>query len=131
MEIIIYIILLGFIAAGIVLVVISKKKITDSREEKPVSKEIDPYCCGAHEVCELDRIKMNPDAIEYYDDEELDEYKNIDEKSFSDEQIDKFREVLYSMQPKEIPFWLVSLSKRHINLPPILQEEARHLILND
>ena len=131
MEMLVYIILLGFIAVGIVLVVISKKKTTINPSEEPVSKEVDPNCCGAHEVCELDRIKMNPDAIEYYDDEELDEYKNIEENSFSDEQIDKIREVLYSMQPKEIPFWLVSLSKRHINLPPILQEEARHLILND
>jgi hypothetical protein len=131
METIVYIILLGFIAVGIVLLVISKKKNSESTVEKPVAKEVDPYCCGAHEVCELDRIKMNPDAIEYFDDEELDEYKNIDENSYSDAQIDKFREVLYSMQPKEIPFWLVSLSKRHINLPPILQEEARHLILND
>ncbi len=131
MEVIVYLILLGFITVGIVLVVISKKKTTVSQSEETVSKEVDPNCCGAHEVCELDRIKMNPDAIEYYDDEELDEYKNIEENSFSDEQIDKFREVLYSMQPKEIPFWLVSLSKRHINLPPILQEEARHLILND
>jgi hypothetical protein len=35
-------------------------------------------CCGLHEVCEKAHLfKSNPNAIEYYDDEELDVSKNI------------------------------------------------------
>ncbi len=130
METLIYIGLFGLILAGVVILVISKKKNIDTVEEKATPKEVDPNCCGAHEVCEIDRIKMNPEIIEYYDDEELDSYKNIEEKDYTDSQIDSFREVLYSMKPAEIPFWLISLSRRSINLPYILQDEARQLIIN-
>lgn len=85
-------------------------------------------CCGAHEVCEYDEIKMDESRIEYYDDEELDQYRNIDSTDYNDQQIDQFREVLYTLKTDEIRYWLLSIERRKINLPSVLQDEARMLI---
>lgn len=127
MEILVYIVLFAIICVGVIFLLRSHKK-TEVIPEVSVNSNPDPTCCGAHEVCEIDRIKMDPSIIEYYDDEELDAFKNINADNYSDEQIDQFREVLYTMQPSDIKFWLISLSRREINLPAILQQEARQLM---
>ncbi|WP_346861309.1 hypothetical protein [uncultured Draconibacterium sp.] len=102
-----------------------RKKTTDVKEEvsAPASD-----CCGAHEVCEFDQLKMDESIIEYYDDEELDVYKNIDEKEYTTSQIDQFREVLYTLKTHEIKNWLLSIERRKITLPSILVSEARFLM---
>ncbi|WP_346857202.1 hypothetical protein [uncultured Draconibacterium sp.] len=102
-----------------------RKKTTDVKEEvsAPASD-----CCGAHEVCEFDQLKMDESIIEYYDDEELDVYKNIDEKEYTTSQIDQFREVLYTLKTHEIKNWLLSIERRKITLPSILISEARFLM---
>lgn len=85
-------------------------------------------CCGAHEVCEYDLIKMDETRIEYYEDEELDALKNIGESDYSDQQIDQFREVLYTLKTDEIRYWLLSIERRKISLPLPLRDEARMLM---
>ena len=127
MEILVYILMVAIVGVGVVFLLRSHKK-AEVISETTLNSNPDPTCCGAHEVCEIDRIKLDPNIIEYYDDEELDAYKNILENNYSDEQIDRFRDVLYTMQPTDIKFWLISLSRREINLPSILQEEARQLM---
>jgi len=129
MEIIFGSILLIVLLIGIIFIVRMKKKNEISENNEPVSSMPDPGCCGAHEVCEFDMIKMNPDIIEYFDDEELDNYKNTSENSYSDTQIDDFREILYTLQKHEIRNWLLSLSRRSVTLPAILQVEARQLMV--
>ena len=62
------------------------------------------------------------------DDEELDEYKNVDENSYTNNQIEQFREVLYTLKTEEIRYWLLSIERRHIQLPAILKSEARMLM---
>jgi hypothetical protein len=44
------------------------------------------------------------------------------------EQIDQLREVLYTLRPEEINKWLISIGRRHIHLPVILQQEVRQLM---
>ena len=73
-------------------------------------------------------MKMNESIIEYYDDEELDEYKNINENAYTNNQIEQFREVLYTLKTEEIRYWLLSIERRHIQLPTILKSEARMLM---
>lgn len=85
-------------------------------------------CCGAHEVCDFDETDFNEEIIVYFEDEELDKLRNVRESDFTPEQIDELREVLYTLKPHEISKWLVSLGRRHIHLPAILQQEARQLI---
>ncbi len=96
-------------------------KSKDKENEPPV--EAPPAdCCGAHAICEkgLKKIDMN---IEYFDDEELDQYKGIPSDRFNDQQIDQFREILYTIRPEELSDWFISLEKRGIELPDVLKQE--------
>lgn len=84
-------------------------------------------CCGAHAICEKGLKKIETD-IEYFDDEELDAFRDIAADQYTDEQIDIFRDVLYTLPQKEVSDWLISLEKREINLPSILRQEALDLL---
>lgn len=86
-------------------------------------------CCGAHEVCEADLINKMSEEIIYYEDEELDAYKNFEENDFNDDQIDEFREVLYSLKENEIEAWLRSLELRKIELPSIIKSEVVFMLV--
>lgn len=122
-------IILGLFFFGAVWVLVKanrKKEITTKTEHVPSTPASD--CCGAHEVCDFDRIKMDETIIEYYDDEELDAYKNIDETQYTDQQVDEFREVLYTLKNTEIRYWLLSIDRRKIKLPQPLHDEARMLM---
>ena len=128
MEIIIALVLGLFVVVAMVILVVVNRKKAKERKEPEIPSNPASDCCGAHEVCEFDLIKMDETRIEYYDDEELDAYKNIPENEFTDEQIDEIREVLYTLKTDEIRYWLLSLERRKINLPTILQEESRMLM---
>ena len=117
MEIIIGIIVGVFTVVGIVfLVKINRERKLNEPEKESVSAPASD-CCGAHEVCEFDLIKADANRIEYYDDEELDEYKNISEDAYTNNQIEEFRDVLYTLKTEEIRYWLLSIERRHIQLP--------------
>lgn len=93
-------------------------------EPRPVASD----CCGAHEVCEFDESDYNETMIIYFNDEELDVLRNVREDQLTASQIDELREVLYTLRTEEIGKWLTSISRRHIHLPVILQQEARQLM---
>lgn len=117
------------VAAGLILMLVSKKQpaIDNSPEEKD-SRDVQSDCCGAHEVCEFEEYRYNEQVIEYFDDEELDSLRNVRENELTPANIDELRDVLYTLKASEINRWLISLSRRHIHLPPVLQQEARQLI---
>lgn len=128
MEIIVGVIIGLFTVVGIAVLI---KVNRDRKKNSPVVEEPSSPasdCCGAHEVCEFDAIKADANRIEYYDDEELDEYKNITENGYTEDQIDQFRDVLYTLKTDEIRYWLLSIERRSINLPVILVSEARMLM---
>ncbi len=98
-------------------------------ENTSVKTEIPLDCCGAHEVCDYDEMIKNPEEIIYYDDEELDRFKELPADNYNDEQIEEFRDVLYTLQGHEIRKWLLSIQRRKIQLPAILQQEAVQLMV--
>ncbi len=105
------------------------KEVTESAaepDEKP--RQVASDCCGAHEICEFDESVFNEDEIIYFNDEELDELRNIREDQLTAANMDDLRDVLYTLRTDEINKWLTSISRRHIHLPAILQQEARQLI---
>lgn len=89
----------------------------------------DEECCGEHEVCEKGKIKraLRTD-IEYFDDEELDTYRGTASDEYEDNAVEEFREVLYTMDPKEIDDWLKSLELREVALPDALKDEVFMLL---
>jgi hypothetical protein len=85
-------------------------------------------CCGAHEVCDFEEMLKNPDEIVYFEDEELDRFQGVNPSEYRDEQIDEFRDVLYTLDSEEIRKWLLSIERRKIQLPPVLKQEAIQLL---
>lgn len=109
---------------GLLILVALFTYLSKRKQEEP-EEVITPSadCCGAHAICEKGLKKVNH-RIEYFEDEELDRFKQISADGYSADQIDTFREVLYTLRPEEITDWLISLEKREINLPEILRQEA-------
>jgi len=96
----------------------------ETLEDKP-HVDTPSDCCGQHEVCEHDSLLAAVSKyIEYYDDEELDAYIGTDSDAYSDNAIEEFREVLYTLREIEVAGWLRSLQLREINLPDSLKDEA-------
>ena len=125
--------ILGLIILIVVTIVFlkrsEKKSETDTiPEEEP--RQVASDCCGAHEICEFDASLFDEEQIDYFDDEELDELRNIREEDFTTKNMDDLREVLYTLQTNEIGKWITSLSRRHIHLPDILKQEARQLMVD-
>lgn len=114
----------------LVVIRLSKKKPGTVEEIEPQKKNstVASDCCGAHEICEFDSEDFESEQIIYFDDEELDELRNIRENELTVKQIDDLREVLYTLRTDEIGKWQKSLASRHIHLPAVLKEEARHLM---
>jgi hypothetical protein len=84
----------------------------------PFSSEDSGNCCGRHEICQKNQVRkavQNP--IEYYDDEELDIFKNRSPHSYTEDEVALFTEILHSMWKTDVPGWLASLQQRGIALP--------------
>nr|WP_320120097.1 hypothetical protein [uncultured Marinifilum sp.] len=106
----------------------SKKGISEDIED---SSEPLEECCGAHEICETDLLNKLSEEIIYYEDEDLDAYKNFEENDYNDEQIDEFREVLYSLKEKEIDGWIKSLDLRKIEMPSVIKSELVFMLVKN
>ncbi len=104
-----------------------KKRVEVENEQTEPMEE----CCGAHEICETDLLKKMSQEIVYFEDEELDNYKNFEADDYNDEQIDEFREVLYSLKPNEIEDWVRSLDLREIEIPSIIKSELVFMMVNN
>ena len=129
------ILLIAFIVFGIVIFLLNKfarpKKAVD-QEEAPKAEE-EEYerpdgCCGAHEVCENESLLATNAKIVYFDDEELDAFKDREPESYTDEEIAQFDEVFMTLRENELVDWLKSLQLRHVPLPECIKEQALMII---
>jgi len=87
--------------------------------------EEEEVCCGRHAVCE--KGLLTSEEL-YYNDEELDHYKGREPGSYTPEEIEEFREVLYTLRPEEVYQWGVALTQRDIPLPDTLRDEWLMLV---
>ncbi len=102
-------------------------KAKEEEKEEPI-KEVPTDCCGAHEVCEADSLLSSSDQVEYFEDEELDRFQGTPSKSYSEEAIEEFRDVLYTLKEREVANWMKSIQLRRIELPEIIREEALMIV---
>ena len=123
------ILLFGFVVAMATL--IGNKFSRKNKELEPEEEDnfqIPTGCCGAHEVCDFEEMLQNPNEIIYFEDEDLDRFKDIPANGYNDAQIDEFRDVLYTLKDDEIRIWLLSIERRQIQLPVILRQEALFMV---
>ena len=118
---IISLILLGCLSA--LIGYFSHKK---GEEETPIVEGTSCNTCnGENSKCEQEcMMEAATKDIEYYDDEELDAFKGRESDSYTDEEVEQFSEVLYTMKPEEVAGWNRSLILRGINLPDQLKDEV-------
>jgi len=110
----------------------------EEHEEVPVDELAaiesldDTECCGQHEVCEKKSIlEALRRQIEYYEDEELDRFRGRESDGYSADEIEEFREILYTMREDEVSGWVRSLQLRNVNLPDEMRDEVIMLIRED
>lgn len=123
-------ILLAMVVTGIVLYI--HHRLTD-KDDSPAdaSKEVSQPaagrpegCCGQHLVCEKESLLAGVSKeIVYYEDEELDAYRGMGADDYNEEQIEQFRDVLYTLRPEEIGGWARSIQLRQIELPSAVRDE--------
>lgn len=86
-------------------------------------------CDGTDDKCEqVCMMEAATKDIEYYDDEELDRFRGRQSDQYTDEEVEEFATVLYTMQPKEVKAWNRSLILREINLPNQIKDELIAMI---
>lgn len=104
---------------------LQKKIDRGELEAMPEVVEADAECCGQHEVCESDSLLAAVSRkIEYYDDEELDQYIGTSPDAYTPEQEDEFRDVFYTMHDTDVAGWVRSLQLRGIALPDNIKDEV-------
>lgn len=85
-------------------------------------------CCGQHAICEKGLLRAAEAPIDYFDDEELDRFRGRTSESYTPEEEEEFREVLYTTLAREVEEWLRSLESRGIELPDTVRDEALLII---
>lgn len=118
------VILFGLIAGYFYNRNIQKKIDRGELKKAPPVVTVDSECCGQHQICEKESLLAAVSKqIEYYDDEELDRFKGRPSDGYSEEEIEEFRDILYSMQEVDVAGWSRSLQLRGIELPDELKDE--------
>ena len=97
-------------------------------EEATAAEEEETECCGMHAVCEKDLLSPVSDEYEYYDDEELDAYRGRGAESYTDEEVEQFRDVLLTLRPDDVAGWSQSMQLRGIELPTEVREELLMIV---
>ena len=117
MSTIVLIVILAFLVAGFLLLKQFSKN-SPIAEEHHDPAPVDGICCGKHTVCDKGYDNL------YFDDEELDRFKGREQGTYTDEEIEEFRQVLYTMKSEEIDLWVHCLQTRGIELPSEVKEEV-------
>lgn len=126
------ILILILVAVGLPLWLYDRKRHGgDDHEDEivePVSDCTDD-CCTTHEVCPSQTLLEGlGEAAVYYDDEHLDNYAGRTAEAYGDDEIEEFRDVLYTLIPADRMGWCKSLKKRGITMPTAIHDEFIMLI---
>ena len=120
-------ILIAIVGVGLVL------KFTDRPSKAANAPEEPPHtapqeCCGQHAICERDSLLISSDAVEYFDDEELDAFRGRGADEYTDSETEQFRDVLLTLLPDDIAPWARSIRLRGINLPTVINQELLMMV---
>ena len=85
--------------------------------------------CGIRSICPSEQILMGECKQEpiYYDDEELDSFAGRDADSYTADEVEQWRDVLYTLQPGDLLGWGQSIKHRGLVMPAAIHEEFLQL----
>ena len=128
MQLILYIVVV-LVLLGLVAAAFGWWRYRYMPEEEPVLNPVDMECCGQHEVCEKESLLAAlSKQIEYYNDEELDRFRGRRADDYSSDEIDEFRDILYTMRSDEVAGWVRSLQLRSVELPEDVRDEVLMIV---
>ena len=82
-------------------------------------------CTGSNDKCEQEcMMEAATKEIEYYDDEELDDFRGRPSSEYTAEEAEQFGYVLSTMRDDEVAGWCRSLTLRGIELPDQIKDEV-------
>ncbi|MBO4964462.1 MAG: hypothetical protein J6C10_04755 [Prevotella sp.] len=126
------ILLVSLVVLGIVAAVATKMLMRGDGVDTaaPVNAGSDCGTCnGDNDKCEQTcMMEAAVKPVEYYDDEELDQYRGRPSDDYTDDEAEQFRDILYTMRQDEVAGWNRSLILRGINLPNQVKDEVVMLI---
>jgi len=86
-------------------------------------------CCAIHEICPSQEIlKASMEPVTYYDDQELDAYRGRAADGYSDDELEQWRDILYTLQPSDLMGWQQSVKRRGIVMPAVIRDEFVQLV---
>lgn len=122
---------IGLIALGVItaLLTLLAHLKGDSNEAPIVTQGNCSSCNGTDGHCEqVCMMEAATKEIEYYEDEELDQYRGRPSDQYTAEETEAFAEVLETLQSHEVKAWGRSLTLRGINMPDGIKDEYAALI---
>lgn len=125
------ILIVALVVLGIVAAVATKMLMRGGGvEPAPINAGSDCGTCnGDNDKCEQTcMMEAAVKPVEYYDDEELDQYRGRPSDGYTDDEAELFRDILYTMRQDEVAGWNRSLILRGINLPNQVKDEVVMLI---
>lgn len=118
------ILLLGLALLGIIAGILGLVS-RHGEDDKIVEVDSCATCNGTNDKCEQEcMMEAAVKEIEYFDDEELDDFRERRSDNYTDEEAEIFREILYTMRPDEVKDWTRSLTLRQISLPDQVKDEV-------
>ena len=125
-------IFIAMVVIGVILYIHDRMTRKPNQQEdempQPEQEECNDECCGTHDVCPSEMmLKHLNDPVTYYDDEELDVFKGRDAASYNDDELEQWRDVLYTLKHDELLGWERSIKKRGIQIPDVIKDELLSL----
>ena len=85
--------------------------------------------CGLRSICPSEQLLAGECKQEttYYEDEELDAFAGRGEDNYTPEEIEQWRDVLYTLRAEDLLGWGQSIKHRGLVMPAAVREEFLHL----
>ena len=137
-----WIILGSLVVVGGILYLFHRRDVSRGTDQAPTlppvadmpagTEDEDSPCCGMHITCEKDSLLADvSETIEYFDDEELDEFRGRQPDEYSEEETERFRDVLLTLLPTDIAPWARSIQLRGIELPAPVRDELLMIVAEE
>ena len=125
------ILIISLLAVGVIAAIIGLLSHNKNSDSDVINVGTDCTTCnGDNALCEQECMMVAATCdIEYFDDEELDVFKGRQSDSYTDEEVEQFREVMYTMRQSEVKDWNRSLILRGVAVPDQLKDELVMLMV--
>lgn len=128
------ILILSIVALGVFAAIYSLATSRGKHDEHPITVAQTCSTCdgSASTKCEQEcMMEASTKPIEYFDDEELDTFRNRASNSYTDDEAQQFADVLYTMRQDEVAAWCRSLHLRGIELPDQIKDEVVMMVADN